>query len=337
MIVKMVNVIREQISWLPKIFIKKHRIWIFCYHGVVERIRDSRLERNLCLLSSFKSQLQSLRRMRVLHAEELMDELQAPLERRKPAAVLTFDDGYANNLLAGEILAEAKLPWSVFVSTGALGRGSTIWTVELSLLLLHGQGEKVDVLGRVWPLTSRRDREDTFQDIRYPMKTMPADLRQETMARIRAQFPRGETQRLLQDFPSLQMLTWEEVIKLAQAGVEIGSHGVNHEIHHGAQPEEVRRRELVGSKAEIERRLERPCRFFAFPNGDFNVASAAEVREAGYDLAFTLEPGNDLRGESPYLLPRISGSDTQVSSLKFAVKVLGKIRQSVSVALNLKI
>ena len=82
---------------------------------------------------------------------------------------------------------------------------------------------------------------------------MPADLRQETMSYLRKQFPPEETQRLLQEFPSLQMLSWgKEIGQLARTGVEIGSHGVHHEIHHQDQLEAIRAFELKESKFELE-------------------------------------------------------------------------------------
>ncbi len=289
-------------------------IQVFCYHGVVELRQDLRLERNLTLVSDFQAQIDILSRSQVLSLGELKDELQAPAKRRRSAVVITFDDGYANNLMAAEILASARLPWAVFVSTGALGRENSLWTVELSLLLLHGRAEPVEALGQAWSLTSRQAREDAFQAIRYPLKAMPADRRQEAMVNIRQQFPPDETQRLLHEFPSLQMLTWEEVGQLAGAGVTIGSHGVHHEIHHANQPEAVRRHELTESKAELEHRLGRPCRYFAFPNGDFNPNSAAEVQAAAYDLAFTTQSGAITPGTNAYLLPRL---ESVGSLLKF--------------------
>lgn len=289
-------------------------IQAFCYHGVVEPKKDLRLERNLTLVSDFQAQIDILSRSQVLSLGELkheLHELKAPAKRRKSAVVITFDDGYANNLLAAEILASARLPWAVFVTTGALGRENSLWTVELSLLLLHGRAEPVEALGQAWPLTSRQAREDAFQAIRYPLKAMPADRRREAMVNIRQQFPPDETRRLLHEFPSLQMLTWEEVGQLAGAGVTIGSHGVHHEIHHANQPEAVRRHELTESKTALEQRLGRPCRYFAFPNGDFNPNSATEVQAAGYDLAFTLESRTISSVENPYLLPRMVPNSIQ--------------------------
>jgi hypothetical protein len=62
---------------------------------------------------------------------------------------------------------------------------------------------------------------------------------------------------------------------------------------------------LGESKAALEQRLGHPSRFVAFPNGDFNPVSTAEMRAAGYDLAFTQESQIILPGGNPYLLPRL--------------------------------
>jgi peptidoglycan/xylan/chitin deacetylase (PgdA/CDA1 family) len=279
-------------------------IRVLLYHGVMERKKDCLLERNFRLLDDFQDHLRFLRRYQVLSLAELVDELRNPKQRTRPAAVITFDDGYVNNLLAAEVLAKFRLPWSLFIPTGAVGREKFIWTAELTLLLLRGRSSRLEILNKAWSLKERPERESAFLAIRYALKRMPSTSRQDAMNSIRDQFPEGETLRLLHEFPSLQMLSWEEIDHLRNSGVEIGSHGVNHEIHHGAQPEPVRRFELTESKAVLENRLASPCRFFAYPNGDFGLTSGDEVRASGYDLAVTTEPGIVRAGTNPYLLPR---------------------------------
>lgn len=293
------------ISGLPNHERPRDGIRVICYHGVTEQKKDLRLERNLQLLSSFKSQIRLLQRFRVLSLAELSDELSIPQRQSKPAAVITFDDGYVNNLIAAEILAKARLPWSVFITTGAIGREKAIWTVELSLLMLHGQAERIEVLNKVWHLRNRTEREAAFQGIRYPLKSMDMTLRQQTMDCIRQQFPKEETQRLLLKFPSLQMLSWQEVCQLRSAEVGIGSHGVSHEIHHDTQQEAVRLFELRESKAELEKHLGHSCDAFAFPNGNFSSASANEVLAAGYKLALTTQRGTLKSGANHHLIPRL--------------------------------
>jgi peptidoglycan/xylan/chitin deacetylase (PgdA/CDA1 family) len=281
-------------------------IGVYGYHGLAHERRDARLERNFHLLSEFRRQVPFLRRQSILPLSELASVATGGCGFPRSAAAITFDDGYANNLLAAQLLAEAKLPWTLFVATGAIGQRGIIWTVELSLLLLHGQSKRLEALEQTWLLETRGQRESAFQVIRSRMKIMPAQLRQKTMHEIRTQFPAAETQRLLEQFPAFRMLTWAEVRQLAQAGVEIGSHGLDHEIHHAEQDSEVRRRELVESKKEIERHLGKPCRFFAFPNGDTCERSAVEVEAAGYEMAFTTRQGFMRPACNRFLLPRLS-------------------------------
>jgi len=303
-----IQVARGYLSGIKHRCQKRNGIRVLFYHGVVEQKKDICLERYLHLFSDFQSHLRFLRFFRILSVDELLEVLTKGHghDSRKPAVVITFDDGYANNLIAAEILDKHRIPWILFVSTGALGRDRTIWPAELCLLLLHGNAQQVEALGKVWSLKTREERESAFWKIEKVMKNLPAPQRRKVMEEIRQQFPEGETQRLLEEFPSMQMLTWEEVRQLASAGVEIGSHGVDHEIHHYEQPETVRRDELVRSKEEIEKQLNRPCRFFAYPNGNFIEASPKEVQEAGYYMAFTTQGRTILPDDDFYLLPRLA-------------------------------
>jgi peptidoglycan/xylan/chitin deacetylase (PgdA/CDA1 family) len=219
--------------------------------------------------------------------------------------MITFDDGYANNILAAEILSRYRIPWIVHISTGAMGHENAIWAVALSLLLLHGEADKVDVLGKEWTLHNRAERETAFAGIRVPMKGMPAALRSKTMNEICSQFPLEETRRLLGLFPSLQMLSWTEIDQLSASGAEIGSHGVFHEIHHAHQDTEVRLSEMADSMKELERILHRPCKSFAYPNGDTVPSSPGEARTTGYKLAFAAIEKTVIVGTDPYLIPRL--------------------------------
>lgn len=292
---------------------------VLCYHGLVGAWRDRRLERNFHLASAFRDHLRQIASGGVVSVAELLG-LGGDSGGRRPGFAITFDDGYSNNLMAAELLAKARMPWTLFVSTAAVGAGKAIWTVELSLLLLHGNCRKLEALGSVWTLNSRPEREEAFQSIRYRMKAMTARERREALEGIRNQYPCEETERLLEEFSSMRMLGWSEIRSLAESGVEIGSHGVNHELHHGRQDPAVRRRELVESKVEIERQIGRPCRFFAFPNGDHCDASAGEVESAGYEAALTTVARAVPEAWSPFLLPRVSPGGS-------AAKLKAQLRQ----------
>src|SRR5436309_3311860 len=80
----------------------------------------------------FAQQLDALRRHRqVISLKELVSRLS---ERDLPidSAVITFDDGYADNLhVAKPLLEQHKLPATVFVTAGAVGREAEFWWDEL--------------------------------------------------------------------------------------------------------------------------------------------------------------------------------------------------------------
>jgi peptidoglycan/xylan/chitin deacetylase (PgdA/CDA1 family) len=281
-------------------------VCVLAYHGTVERITDPRLQRNFHELEAFRAQVALLRRLRTVSLAQLSEWLHAgALTARGATVSVTFDDGYANNVQAIAMLREAGVPCTVFVTTDAVTTGRAIWTVELALLLLLGGTTRTEALGQTWPLSTREQREQSFQSVRTRMKALPSLARRAEMDALRGQFGPGESERLLEEHPEFRPLTWESVRSLAASGVEIGSHGVAHELHHDAQPESVRAGELVESKRIIETLTGKPCRYFSFPNGASVAESGRELKAAGYLLGFTTRSGFVRAGADAFTLPRV--------------------------------
>lgn len=99
----------------------------------------------------------------------------------------------------------------------------------------------------------------------------------------------------------------DELGELAEHGIEIGSHSWSHRLL-APLPAAERRRELLESKAWLERTLGRPIRAFAYPFGTRNAYSAEttrEIGEVGYDFGFTSRHGAVRSGDDPRDLPRL--------------------------------
>ena len=101
--------------------------------------------------------------------------------------------------------------------------------------------------------------------------------------------------------------TWDEIAAASGNGVIFGSHTVDH-IRLSRVSGEIARAELAQSKHTIEQHAGLPCRYLAYPNGDFNEAVAAIAREMGYAAAFTTQEGLNKRGDDPLRLRRIDQS-----------------------------
>jgi peptidoglycan/xylan/chitin deacetylase (PgdA/CDA1 family) len=79
-------------------------------------------------------------------------------------------------------------------------------------------------------------------------------------------------------------LTWDGVRALDKAGMEIGSHTVDH-ARLADLPDEKVRLELVESKRELERQLGHPVEALAYPYNSVRSRIVEAARAAGYRVA----------------------------------------------------
>jgi peptidoglycan/xylan/chitin deacetylase (PgdA/CDA1 family) len=281
---------------------RSHGVRVLMYHGVVETRQHPQLERNFSVLADFREQVALLRRLPVLPGMALADPRGLP----RRGVVVTFDDGMANNVLAAEVLAEAGIPWTLFVTTGTI-EGPPLWTTELSLLLLEGQGggPSVRSLNTEWDISDRAARSRTFDGLRALLKAVPHVVRRRELASLRNQFPVGELDRLLAAWPSLAMLDWSQVAQLDRAGVEIGAHGVEHVLLVPGEDPDLVAHECDASRAALEARLGHAIGGMAYPNGDTNAFARRAVRSAGYSWACTTVDGTVGHATDPWSIPRI--------------------------------
>lgn len=102
-------------------------------------------------------------------------------------------------------------------------------------------------------------------------------------------------------------MTWEEVRDLAARGHVVGCHTQSH-VRLGAElGEALLEEEIVGGKAELERRLGRPVDTFCWVGGEessYSAEAAAWVRRAGFRFAFMTLHAPVVRGTSPLQIQR---------------------------------
>ena len=111
---------------------------------------------------------------------------------------------------------------------------------------------------------------------------------------------------LISDYVSMysNYLTWEQILEMQAAGIEFGSHTLDHTVLTDLSPIAVER-ELKGSKNVLQNRLGRKIEFLAYPCGFTNTEIKTHVKEAGYRAAFTVELGNVAPGDDIYALNRV--------------------------------
>jgi peptidoglycan/xylan/chitin deacetylase (PgdA/CDA1 family) len=128
-------------------------------------------------------------------------------------------------------------------------------------------------------------------------------------------------------FKGRECLTWGEVRELHQAGIEFGSHTVNHpELVKLAWPEIEA--ELRHSKSTIEQKLGAPVTSFAYPYAfpsakqDFVRGFRDLLARAGYESSVTTGIGRAGITDDFLFLPRLPANSADDQSL-FAAKLSG--------------
>ncbi len=274
----------------------------------------------------FDHHLQVLReRSRPLSLAGMLNARQrGRLPRR--SVVVTFDDGYADNLYhAAPLLMRHQIPATVFVTVGGTGSEREFWWDELAHMMLR-PGRlpsrlelEINGAAQQWELGGASDyRIDDYRRDRdrRPWEAVPNSRLAFYYAVWKAlrPLPYGECEQALDTLrhwaetaprdPSYRPLSEAELRVLSDGGlVEIGGHTLTHPSL-PAHPPALQRTEIHECKARLEQMLQRPITSFAYPFGDYVPATAELVRDAGYTCACTTAAARVKRTSDPFELPR---------------------------------
>jgi peptidoglycan/xylan/chitin deacetylase (PgdA/CDA1 family) len=298
-------------------FVHRHHVAVLMIHGVMEddgqqkwrplrsRLPLHDLDRCLAYLARWHTFVSS---------DEAVEMLAGRAPMRPHSLVITFDDGYRNNLShALPILRKYGAPATIFVATGHIDHPEPFWFDRLDYALQHGltQACEVQVGSKVVRLSghNRRELEESYRRLRELAKRHVIDDEHfhRLMDSLSTDLEAGGGRALGDIFDGddwSAVATWDEIAALSGDGVIFGSHTVNHVRLFGVRTDVVRA-ELAESRQAIERHTRRPCRHLAYPNGAFNDAVVDVARALGYAAAFTTEEGLNRKGDDLLRLRRI--------------------------------
>lgn len=218
--------------------------------------------------ANFDAQLAVLTRTRRL--VPLMDLLaEIRKGRLVPGSVaVTFDDGYADNLVSAlPLLEKHGVPATVFVTTGRVGTATGFWGDILEDIFLTGRPLpprlEIPQWNRAWPLATAQDRLLAHDEIRQEVKLrLPHDGFPEMVPWLLQAL--GLSLDLISPHPVLDQ---DELRRLAASPlITIGSHGVSH-CRLSLLDAAAQAREVMVSIGWLESRLGRPVACFAYPYG----------------------------------------------------------------------
>ncbi len=311
-----------------------HRLWpprltVLAYHRIIDPFTpdfDTFKPNVSATPAEFAAQMDFMsRHFQIISIAELIAWLQGQHQLPPNAALITFDDGYRDNLdYALPVLQARKLPAVIFLATDYIGQCVPFFWDFTAYCFFHTSADKANLPELGWQHWSEaKSRGDIMLKWLEALKKLP-DAGKWTAIK---QLPERLNVTVPDDAFAHLHLTWDEVRTLVAAGVDMGAHTQSHPVLTRVSLEQART-EVAGSKARVEAEIGKPVTTFAYPNGqatDFNPDLQSILQELEIKAAFTLLPGPTRPAEirqAPLAIRRvfIGYKDTLP---RFAAKVMG--------------
>lgn len=252
------------------------------WHGVSEKT-DSIVEGESFSVELFVKQIDFLdRNFDIVSIDEFYKRYESGSFTNKEV-VLTFDDGYKNNLeVAAPILKKRGLPFAVFVSAQNVTEQERFYILVPRLAIIGGELEEVEIPSMNYKrkLTSIAERIECAHEIEYKIKYFSHEKAKQVATELINYIGQDRYKSLCKSHINGELLTWHDVRKLiSDYNCTIGSHCMDHCICHAKQSLDVVEWQLLESKNLIEKEIGKECKYFAYPNGDFTEETNKLVKK----------------------------------------------------------
>jgi peptidoglycan/xylan/chitin deacetylase (PgdA/CDA1 family)/glycosyltransferase involved in cell wall biosynthesis len=223
------------------------------------------------------------------------------------AVAVTLDDGYLDALTtASPILEEAQVPATFFVNSDRLDEPHERWWDILERIFSRYASLPGTIAIRVGEhevsasTATVADRAAALEAINRAAWPLDAAARRQRGSDILVWSGARDCVR-----DSHRVLTADESRALARRpGHTIGAHTAHH-LALTCHDANTACREIAGDRLALAGVVGRDVDLFSYPYGDYNHATVAAVREAGFRAAVTVRPGAVRAGTNRLLLPRL--------------------------------
>lgn len=255
---------------------------ILMYHSVADAPRARFVDPAWHMTpEAFEAQLCWLaRHRRVISLDTLADTLERGESPEVGSVVLTFDDGYLDNLeVAAPLLAKHELPATLYLATGYVDAGETQWVDRLYTAFRSRRRHALHLDGRAFDLSDPGARLEAYGHASGRLIEAPRDGRDALLAEVRAQLD-------CEELPPRLTLTWDDARALVRRypGFRLGVHTVDHADLSRATPEaaEAQMRDAI---AQIEAETGQHPTHFSFPYSRKSEPTATLPAKAGFRTA----------------------------------------------------
>jgi len=231
------------------------------------------------------------------------------------AVAITFDDGYVDNFTnAFPILENAKVPATIFITTGNVDSSAEFWWDRLEGVMLQDvelpDSLRLEIEDTVqeWPMSgSTNVRQISYRQILRLLRSLNPEKRMEKLAEIERWA--GLEPSLDRNRAEYRTMTSAEIREINECPyIELGAHTITHPLLSNlSYPEQFK--EISESKEKLAVLLANPVRYFSYPFGDYNSDTVSIVSKLGFNGAVTTQSGGVQTGSDRFLLNRCAVRD----------------------------
>ena len=316
----------------------RRRAVVLMYHRVLtseERTKTGSHPGIVVDRETFASQMAVLkRRFRVLSIDEYTARMESLTPFDDSSCLITFDDGWRDNFThAMPILKYYGLSAVVFLPVNFIGGRRLFWQEQLTHLVYQAVMEARNEpqrreqfceslsavhLDSLLDLRDRDPRPAIIEAVREQKGLAASVIDGSMVALANALRLRSDEIEGTDGF-----LDWEQVESMSRQGIAFGGHGAEHRLLTLVSTTEARD-EIRKAKDVIDSHLQERVLTFSYPNGNWSQGVVNLVKESGYRIAFTTQPGHVCCKDDRFTMRRVNISEDMTSSTPmFMARIVG--------------
>lgn len=245
-----------------------------------------------CDQQHFKVQLELIKsRFRIIGVKETLELVASNKPPSEPLALITFDDGYADNHQnALPILLESQAKALFFLPTDYIETGKIPWWDAAAWLVRKSKQSRIRLPGGNTEID--RDKLGVAKSIRTVLRCFK-DIPEQSIAEKLASLEESCQCSLDSIETTSLFMSWKQARELLEHGMGIGSHMCSHRVLSHMSADE-QRFEMIQSKNTIEKQTGSIIETMAYPVGgldSYTEVTKRLAKETGYLAAFNFIQG----------------------------------------------
>ena len=234
----------------------------------------------------------------LLKKDEVLALLESKLCGGGPYSAITFDDGYVDNYqYAFPVLKELGACATFFIPSEQIQERYVGWWDMIAYYVKNSAKRSITIHGKDFSLEGNKARLAAIRAIQRMMKLEPAretrGLVHELSQVCNVPEPPAEAQ-------DLELMTWQQIGEMVEAGMSIGSHGHSHTVL-STMSLEHQIEEMKQSRKILAEKTGQLIDSIAFPVGGkdhFSDQTCRAAKALGYKLLYSFNTGFNILGDT---------------------------------------